>query len=160
MSEPVQVYIERVKAALGITTDDELSAKLGKSKQAIANWRKREKVPVEAEIELANMLGPNFAHDDLTREFVFSRENRIVYAATMYCFSHFEQSLERELTLEERLSLGREFQEVESLIRKYVRLERDEHPDKIILNVMMDWFRRGILPEVSSILSKAIKTKN
>lgn len=157
MSEPVRVYIERMKAALGVVTDEDLSKSLGLSKQAIANWRKREKIPLEIELKMVERFGPGLAHEPLTRQFASARENQIVHAATLHIFSYFERAAGRELSIEDKLALGTIFSEVEEYIREEVRgWGIDEMRAEPFLKTMILHFNRGYFKKIDALFSKAL----
>lgn len=158
MSESIRVYIERMKAALGVVTDEDLSKSLGISKQAIANWRRREKIPLEIELKMVERFGADLAHEPLTREFALARENQIVHATTLYIFSYFENRIGRETTTEEKLALGSIFREVEEYVRKEVRSwGMDEMRPDAFLKTMILHFNRGYFKEIDVAFSKALK---
>ena len=117
MSESVRAYIERMKAALRVKTDEELGKRLGYSKQAIANWRRRGRVPAETERELVDAFGVGFAVDQWLKHYSSRREDETVYASTLYAFERFIRSLEVAPTIELRRSLGYIFPEIEFAIR-------------------------------------------
>lgn len=157
MSEPVRVYIERMKAALGAVTDEDLSKSLGISKQAIANWRRREKIPLDIELKMVERFGPDLAHEPLTREFALSRENQIVHATALYIFSYFEKRIGRETSIEEKLALGGIFREVEEQLRSEVRgWGIDEMRPEPFLKTMILHFNRGYFKEIDALFSKAL----
>lgn len=78
MIESVRVYIERAKAALNVETDEELAKRIGYSKQAIASWRSRKKIPQKAGIVLSRLLGPEFSIDDDSKWVREYSERRII----------------------------------------------------------------------------------
>jgi Bacteriophage CI repressor helix-turn-helix domain len=93
MSEPVRVYIERVKAECGVRTDQELGNLLGYSKQAIANWRRRDSIPAAVERRLITEFGPRFALNPILRRVAEKRMNQITTAVTILFWSKFVSSL-------------------------------------------------------------------
>ncbi|WP_234624768.1 helix-turn-helix domain-containing protein [Agrobacterium vitis] len=155
MVEPVRVYIERVKAALGVTTDEEAAKSLGISKQAIANWRRRGKIPWEVEIRLINAFGPDFAHNEITREVATNRENDVTYAATLYAFSKFEKDLKRNPTLDERISMGHLFREAESIVREKIReIGFEEETSESVLEILIELIDLKTITKLNNILGK------
>lgn len=155
MSEPVRVYIERMKAALGVTTDAEAADALGISKQAIANWRRREKIPLEVELRLVAAYGPELAHDELTREVALSKEDRVVFSATIYTYSKYEDDSGRPMDLEEWLTLGSTFKEVEKAIRKTVReIGFEQESSETMLSMLIELIDNNGLKQLNSALTK------
>lgn len=50
-----------MKAAPAVTTDEELASKIGYSKQALTNWRRRNGILHKAELRIVRILGQDFA---------------------------------------------------------------------------------------------------
>jgi hypothetical protein len=158
MSEPVRVYIERVKAALGVTTDEEMGNRLGLSKQTIASWRRRNKIPLEVEARLVSAFGPDFAYSDLTKEITTLRENEVVFASALYAYSRFERRLDRRLTLSERVSLGYLFKEVEKLLRAKVRQIGFEFENsESLLEILIALIDAGKIESLEETLERSLE---
>jgi hypothetical protein len=96
MSEPVRVYIERLKAECSVRTDEELGKLLGYSKQAIANWRRRESIPAALERKIVAELGPRFAINPTLRRLADKRMTIIVSAVVVKFWHEFLASLKDE----------------------------------------------------------------
>ena len=154
MEEPIRVYIERLKAALGVTTDEEAASKLGISKQAIANWRRRGSVPLEVEIRLVNSFGPDFARSEIARDVSVLRENEVVYATTLHVYFKIAERPGGKPTFEELRSLGYIFKEIEGSIRSIVREVSFENENSVtLLEIMIALVDAGKIPAVSDLLA-------
>ncbi|TXH81903.1 MAG: hypothetical protein E6Q77_07270 [Rhizobium sp.] len=99
MTEPVRVYIERVKAAFGVETDEDLADRIGYSKQAIANWRRRQKVPEKASVVISHLLGPEFAASDTMRFVAEHHENRVRNLSAAFFWREFWRIYHQEFPL-------------------------------------------------------------
>ena len=154
MEEPIRVYIERLKAALGVTTDEEAASKLGISKQAIANWRRRGNVPLEVEIRLVNSFGPDFARSEIAKDVSVLRENEVVYAATLHVYFKIAERPRGKPTFEELRSLGYVFKEIEESIRRKVReISFENENSATLLEIMIALIDAGKIPAVSDLLT-------
>lgn len=118
MSEAVRVYIERVKAALAVTTDEQLSAKLGYSKQAIASWRRRNGVPHKAELRIMGILGDDFAIREPSIVTVRVKWDDFVHGLAVFAVEQYTSHWHRPLSYPHVRAIGRRFDELENQIRK------------------------------------------
>ncbi|NTF69583.1 bacteriophage CI repressor [Agrobacterium rhizogenes] len=154
MEEPIRVYIERLKAALGVTTDEEAASNLGISKQAIANWRRRGNVPLEVEIRLVNSFGPDFARSEIAKDVSVLRENEVVYAAALHAYFKIAERLGGKPTFEQLRSMGYLFKDIEENIRKKVReISFENENSSTLLEIMIALLDAGKMPLVSDSLA-------
>lgn len=151
MTEPVRVYIERVKAAFGVVTDEDLAFRLGLSKQAIANWRKRDKIPMNIQLQIAQIFGDDLSFSEKASKLGKFREDEIVYAAAIYAFERNFKILGREPTLRERLSFGFFFDDVEKEIRTYLK---NMMKARRIVSISIDETTESILSSIMFAIDK------
>lgn len=154
--EAARIYIERMKDALKVRTDEELGGKLGYSKQAIANWRKRNVIPSEVSSRMADAFGINFAIDDIQRTVLEIRENEVVYAVALFAYERCIKELGRAPTIYDRRALGYLFPSLVYAVRSEVRrigFEGENGPSMIeLLTVLVE---HKHLKEVEDILRNA-----
>lgn len=82
----VLIYIQRLKSYFGVKRDDELADKIGLSKQAISNWRTRNKVPLKFQQEMLDTRGIAYADWDYTH---LPEISDISYSIGIYCCYKF-----------------------------------------------------------------------
>lgn len=154
--EPARIYIERMKDALKVRTDEELGAKLGYSKQAIANWRRRDTIPRDVSDRFADAFGPQFATAESQRFILEMRENEAVHAAALFAYERWLNDLGRSPTPYDRRAMGLIFPRLVTAIRAEVREIGFEGENSLSMIEMLTVLigRRG-LKEVEAVLSKA-----
>ena len=152
--EPTRIYIERMKSALNVVTDEELGKKLGYSKQAIANWRRRDTVPKEISYRMADAFGPQFAVEDAHRDRLELREREVVHAVALYAYERALRDLGRPPSLHDRRDFGSVFPMLVSAVRKEVLSVGFEGEDALtmieLLTVLVD---RKALKTVEAVLN-------
>lgn len=131
MSEPVRVYIERLKAHIGATTDDELAKSLGYSKQAIANWRRRGKVPIDAELKISQQFGAQLARTPELRNIATIKEDEIVYGAALLAMAEMGPDVEQLPSPQRELTKGRVFRELEGFLRQRLQARNVDYADPL-----------------------------
>ena len=131
MSEPVRVYIERLKAALNVSTDEALAQELGYSKQAIANWRRRGKVPIDAELRITDRYGADLARTPALRNVSTLQEDEIVYGAALLAFEEISAEFDELPSPQRELLKGRVFREIEEFFRKRLAEKNLNYSDHI-----------------------------
>lgn len=57
MNDTVSEHIDRMKVLYGVKEDQELAEKLGASKSAVANWRRRNAIPASVKEKVARQFG-------------------------------------------------------------------------------------------------------
>lgn len=155
MSEAVRVYIERVKDALSVTTDEELGVKIGYSKQAIANWRRRDGVPHKAELRIVGILGDDFAIR--TPNLVTNRVkwDDITHGLAILAVEQYTSHWPRPLTYEHARAIGWRFEELEDRLRNLLTAysARAETPDQVVeaLVAMIEDRRDSGIDEILSV---------
>lgn len=152
MAESARVYIERMKSAFGVVTDEALAAKLDLSKQAVANWRRRGRVPDAIQVQLVNIFGPDMAADKVNEMLADAREDDIAYAAAMYAYERANKNHTAPLSLKERLHQGLTFRSVEDAIRDYLRENVFTRTGKITRNINKR--NEEILSEIMSLIDE------
>jgi hypothetical protein len=123
MNEHVRVFIERLKAALLIETDEELASRIGYSKQAIANWRRRGAVPNKARTKIAQLAGPEFAADEWEQLRHVQREKAILYACLPRIFARLTSTYPQPLAAHDFAKLGMQFNDLEEGLLSHIRDE-------------------------------------
>lgn len=118
MSEAVRVYIERVKAALDVTTDEDLAEKIGYSKQAIANWRRRGGLPHKAELRIMGILGDEFAVRQPSAATVRAKWDDLAHGLAVFALDQYTGHWRRPLSYPQVRAIGRRFDGLENQIRK------------------------------------------
>ena len=78
----VLIYIHRLKEFFDVKRDDELSEKLGLSKQAISNWRARGKVPLKFQQSMLDRHGFGYVEWSVAYSPLLSD---VTYAVSVYC---------------------------------------------------------------------------
>jgi len=156
MSGFIRVYIEKAKAALGVRTDEQLAGKLGLSKQAIANWRRRGEIPSAIELRFVDAFGSDFAVSDAVKRLATTRENEVVYAGALYVFEKYLRALPAAPSASEWRALGYLFPEIEQALRQRVKqIGFEQETSLTIIEGMMAMIDIGGFPEVSKILGRA-----
>jgi Bacteriophage CI repressor helix-turn-helix domain len=127
MDEPVRVFIERAKAEAGVITDEELAKKLGRSKQAIASWRRRGSVPLAARAEimlltatkaLASRVDALPLLDLKFKHFrALVKADSVVNAITIFFWSSFISGLKNPPSARTMLSIAAAQTELISIVR-------------------------------------------
>jgi Bacteriophage CI repressor helix-turn-helix domain len=139
MDESVRLYIERVKDALDIVTDEDLASELGYSKQAIANWRRRGVIPEKARERITSIAGPHFATSGWQMLLHEQREKIILYACLSKIFSKVNDAFEGGLTSTQYVQLTSKFHDLEVAILGYVR-SREYHrwPEQAVIESLWE----------------------
>lgn len=145
MSEPVRIFIERVKAAAGVRTDDELAKQLGCSKQAIASWRRRGTVPSSAKAAIQDKFGPKLEmpisalqhalqHQtlDLMHTIEVLKSKNIVDAVTIQFWSDYLARLKTRASAKTMLSIAAAQDALTDVVRLIV-MPVFEHGNEIVL---------------------------
>lgn len=116
MSEAVRVYIERVKAALTVTTDEELAEKIGYSKQAITNWRRRNGIPHKAELRIVGILGDDFVIRQPSATTGRAKWDDLAHGLAVFAIDQYITHWPRPLSYPYVRAIGRRFDELEDQI--------------------------------------------
>ena len=154
--EPARIYIERMKVALSVRTDDELSRKLGYSKQAVANWRKRDTIPVEVSEKMSDAFGPDFALNENQKYLLEMRESEVVYAVALFAYERCLNDLGRNQTTHDRRSFGYLFPSLIQAVRTALRSVGFEQETSLsMIEVLTLLVARKALPEVEEVLVRA-----
>lgn len=137
--EPVRVYIERLKEELFVRTDEALAEEIGYSKQAIANWRRRENIPAKAEAAIIERLGPTFALDQQQRTAARRREKSLIFACSMPIFDRWAKMLDGRYTAKNLLILDDKYPDAVLIIKDHIReLMRTGQTDEEIVASFID----------------------
>lgn len=111
-------YIEKMKRVYRVETDEQLAAKLGKAKQTIASWRRRNTIPDSVVAHMTRAFGLNFANvDGSIEESTYSTDD-CIQAAKMAVFERF--LAQREWTAEERLCIAQASSAIEEALEAIV----------------------------------------
>lgn len=154
--EPARIYIERMKVALGVRTDEELSGKLGCSKQAVANWRKRNSIPVDVSGKMSDAFGPSFATDENQLYLLELRESEVVHAVALFAYERCLKDLGRDQTLHDRRSFGYIFPSLIVAVRTALRGVGFEQENSLsMIELLTLLVARRALPEVEEVLVRA-----
>jgi transcriptional regulator with XRE-family HTH domain len=155
MNENIRVYIEKAKAALGVRTDEELASKFGYSKQAVAAWRRRAKIPTEVELQLIDAFGTDLAFSNTFKHAYDRREYETVNAASLY---YFEKLIERHIsnpTLSQRISMGYLLPRVQDEITKIVRdIGFEQETSRTMLDILINLIDSGRIMELRDLHEK------
>ncbi len=111
-------YIEKMKHVYRVETDDQLAAKLGKAKQTIASWRKRDTIPDSVLTHMTRTFGLNFATVEGSIEESAYNIDDCIQAAKMAVFERY--LAQREWTAEERLRIAQASRAVEEALETIV----------------------------------------
>lgn len=144
MTEPVRVYIERVKAAAGVQTDAELGGKLGYSKQAIATWRRRGFIPASAELQITAKLGHDLKIQGLKSAILRQahsleslieqrRADRLVSAITIKILLWFINRLKNPPSERTLLSIGAAQRQLNNAVTEHVMPIFDQENEAALL---------------------------
>lgn len=137
--ESIRVYIERLKDELHVRTDEELAEEIGYSKQAIANWRRRESIPAKAQAMIIERLGPTFALDQYQRAAAERRERTLIFACSMPIFERWAKMLEDRYTAKNLLILDSKYPDAVLIIKDHIRERvRTGQSDEEIVASFMD----------------------
>ncbi|WP_417689468.1 helix-turn-helix domain-containing protein [Roseibium sp.] len=154
MSEPVRVYIERMKSLFGVKTDLELAEHLGCSKQAIANWRRRDTIPFSVEADLVQKYGSVFARSEVLLGISKAQEKQVSHAAATYCLHKFLSRLDEPIPVHTVASLGNVLPILIEEFRRLLYFEEYDAPVGDILTSLEKKQQNGQLPEVDRILAQ------
>lgn len=152
MSEAVRVYIERVKAALGVTTDEQLAMALGYSKQAISSWRKRDQIPRKAEYRIVDLLGGKFAYGRPPRKPGADWRDEVVRGLAVFAVEAYTAHLPRPLALLHVRAIGRRMAQLEAHIRKAM-ISYDAYNEDEVLAIMMRMIERRLDANIDHTLA-------
>ena len=158
--EDIRVYIERLKVALGVRSDEQLGVKLGVSKQTIASWRRRGKLPLDAETRIVDAFGPGLAYSSALRHIAGLREDETVYAVALMAYEQFIGSLDAPPDLRMRRALGYLFPKVVETVRREVRNSGFELENSLtMIEIFSAVLRAGKLPAVTQILQRSLPSE-
>lgn len=154
--EPARIYIERMKDALKVRTDEELGGKLGYSKQAIANWRRRDTIPREISDRMAGAFGPHFATEDSQRFILEMRESEVVHAVALFAYERCLNEIGRAPTTHDRRTLGYLFPSLVYSVRNELRNIGFEGENALsMIDILTALVERKGLKDVEEVLRKA-----
>ncbi len=155
MPRDILIYIQNLKHLTGTRSDEELGKKLGFSKQAIANWRRRGEIPASTERKLVDAFGPEFASNSASTRVASIREDEVCNATALYVYERLLRRHPEGLTLPLRRSIGYLFPSIVAAIRSALRKEGFEGEDSLSMIEMLmgiiDW---ELIPEVQKLLKK------
>ena len=159
MSEAVRVYIERVKAALSVTTDEDLAAKIGYSKQAIANWRRRDGIPHRAELRIVGILGDDFSIRTPNLATKRVKWDDITHGLAILAVEQYTSHWPRPLSYEHARAIGWRFEKLEDRLRNLLRAysAQAENPDQVI-DALVDMIKEKRDDGIDKILSVFLTT--
>ena len=154
--EPARIYIERMKDALKVRTDEELARSLGYSKQAVANWRRRNTIPFSVSSKMADAFGPSFAATGAHRSLVEIRDSEVVHAVALFAYEQYLADIGRIPTTRERQGFGYLFpQLVRALQREMTSTGFEGENSRSMIETLILMVERRAIPEVEAILKKA-----
>lgn len=154
--EPARIFIERMKVALGVRTDEELSRKLGYSKQAVANWRKRDTIPTDISEKMSDAFGPEFAANEDQKHLLEMRESEVVHAVALFAYERCLKDIGRDQTPHDRRSFGYLFPSLIRAVRTALRNVGFEQENSLsMIELLTALVARKALPEVEEILVRA-----
>lgn len=154
MSEAVRVYIERIKAALQVVTDEEMAVKIGYSKQAIANWRRRNIIPKKAELRIIGILGNGFAMNGDLVSIKRMNYDDIVHGLAILAVEQYTSHWRRPLRLFQVRAIGRRFDELEAIIRKFVDIYADSScTQQQVIAIGIRAIEKELDPRIHELLS-------
>lgn len=154
--ESARIYIERMKDALNVRTDEELGGKLGYSKQAIANWRRRDVIPKEISSRMADAFGAQLATEDSQRFVLEVRESEVIHAIALFVYERCLRELGRSPTIYDRRELGYLFPRLVHAVGSEVRKIGFEGENALsMIDMLMILVERKALKEVEAVLRKA-----
>lgn len=154
--EPARIYIERMKDALKVRTDEELGGKLGYSKQAIANWRRRDVIPRDISERMADAFGAHFATEDSHRAVLEIRESEVAYAVSLCAYERCLHELGGTPTVHDRRVLGYLFPRLVYAVRSELRSIGFEGENVLsMIELLTALVERKGLKEVEEVLRKA-----
>lgn len=113
VSAAVQLYVSGLKSHFRVKTDEELASKLGLSKQAIANWRSRGKIPLKFQAKMLDEYGILYSDWDITYAMP---EGDVIYAVSLYVYERIIRDLEHPIGVETRRTIGQAFPQILRLV--------------------------------------------
>lgn len=154
MTEDVRVYIERVKAALSVTTDEQLATKLGYSKQAIASWRSRRAVPYKAELRIVGILGEEFS---LREPVLGTRKLKwedTIHGLAIFAIGEYTSHWQRPFSYPQIRAIGRRFDEVEDELRRlFLAYSAAAYPQNELLEIVVRIIEKRLDQRIDELLS-------
>jgi|GEM_PF-5668080 len=145
------LYIQRLKMHFGVKTDEEVASHIGVSKQAVANWRLRGKVPLRVQQQMLDVH--NVPYSDWSFEFDGS-DGDVVYAVTLYAFDKLSKRIGAPSIKERRLE-GQIFKQVSSAVSTKLRgIKASGGSADTLIELLISYIDSGSFPELEAVFSQ------
>jgi hypothetical protein len=146
LSANVELYIQALKSHFGVRTDEELAGKVGLSKQAIANWRSRGRVPLRFQQRMLDEQGIRYSDWDYQFE---SPDGDIIYAVAFYA----AQKLLGDQTSPDRLrTVGQVFPQIVKAVTKRLKgISTQEGSAESVIELLTTYVDSGRFEEIEQL---------
>ena len=155
MATNVEIAIKQLKQLYGVATDQALAERLGSTKSAVANWRRRGAIPASVQQQVAKEYGPfapgTFSEEPLEHVRYFD----VPRGLSLYVYDRERANFKSEADAVGRYAWwGFIVGDIERVLRRHIR-ERlgGVDVDELTRRCLSDIDRRAI-PDLESLLAQ------